>query len=128
MVYVDQQEVGITPVQVPFTYYGAHRILLEKDGFETVEVDERVDPPWYQIPPIDFFAENLWPREIRDDRIIDFQLQPQVEVREHDLRERAETLRSNVRNGFVTPLIEGESTRPTAPNSRLPQTIIGGAQ
>lgn len=115
VVYVDHQEQGTTPLQLPYTYYGAHRILVEKDGYETQEVDERFDPPWYQIPPLDFFFETMWPFEMRDDRIVDFHLTPQQQVRQTDLRDRAESLRANVNDGFVTPLINevGEGRQAT---------------
>lgn len=126
VVYVDHQEVGTTPVMVPYQYYGAHRILVEKDGFETQEVDERFDPPWYQIPPLDFFFESVWPSEIRDDRVVDFHLTPQQQVRQTDLRDRAESLRSNVASGFVTPLLDSGQDRPADPNAVQPLPLGGG--
>lgn len=125
VVYVDQQEYGMSPVRVPFTYYGAHRIRVEKDGFETVEVDQRVDAPWYQIPPLDFFYENLWFKEIRDDRVVDFQLEPQKQVREFELRERAEQLRANVQSGMVVPLREEASYPPPSQFGNQGLTTFG---
>jgi len=105
LVYVDQQEVGQTPLSVPFTYYGTREILLEKDGYQTVKEKHRIRMPWYQIPPLDFITENLISKEIHDERVLDFQLQPQVPTDETQLQHRAEQLRQNVNQGLVTPLI-----------------------
>lgn len=105
LVYVDQQEVGQTPLSVPFTYYGTREIILEKDGYQTVKEKHRIRLPWYQIPPLDFITENLISKEIHDERVLDFQLQPQVPTDETQLQQRAEQLRQNVNQGLVTPLI-----------------------
>ena len=55
LVTVDDQAIGHTPYSLPYVYYGTRKIRLEKDGFETTEVKERVKPPWYQLPGINFF-------------------------------------------------------------------------
>ena len=117
-VYIDQQEVGTSPVSVPFTYYGTREFTIEKDGFQTIKQLQRVRPPWYQIPPLDFVSENLWPRKIRDERIIDFQLQPQLPTDERQLQINAEQLRNNVRQGVSAPGING-GQYPYLPNPGL---------
>ena len=94
LVYVDDQEIGRTPVATPFTYYGTRKFRLAKDGFETVTVNQKFSPPWYQIPPLDFFTENLWPTEIRDERAVDFELTPQANVSMNDVLSNADQLRS----------------------------------
>ena len=60
-VYVDDYEVGRTPVSTDFIYYGDRTIKLVKDGYETQTIKQPVDAPWYQWPRIDFFSENVWP-------------------------------------------------------------------
>ncbi|MBA4019078.1 MAG: hypothetical protein C0483_18070 [Pirellula sp.] len=96
-VYVDNYEVGRTPVSTDFIYYGDRTIRLVKDGYETQTVVQPVSAPWYQWPGLDFFAENLWPFEIRDERQFDYQMQPQYVVPTDTLLTRAEDLRrSNV--------------------------------
>src|SRR5262245_37465844 len=67
-VYVNNEPVGFSPVDVPFTYYGTYNITLEGDGFQTTTFRERIRPPWYAYPPIDFIVENLYPGKIRDIR------------------------------------------------------------
>jgi PEGA domain len=116
-VYVDQQQIGQTPVSTPFTYYGTREIVLEKDGFQTVKEMHKIRPPWYQLPPFDFISDNFWPFRIRDERVLDFQLSAEAPVDEIQLQQRADQLRSNVQQGLVLPtvsqqtVVESQSTR-----------------
>ena len=99
VVYVDDYEIGTTPVSHDFVYYGTRKIRLVKDGYETLTVLQKFPAPWYQIIGIDFIAENIVPGEIRDERVVDYQLQPQVIVPTDQLLGRAE----NLRRGSVPP-------------------------
>ena len=105
-VYVDDQEIGQSPAATSFVHYGVRNIRVEKQGFETVEVAERVMPPWYLTPGLDFFVENFWPAEIRDERIVEIELPPQQLVPQTELVQRAENLRNNVQQGLVVPAAE----------------------
>lgn len=102
--FVDDQRIGVTPVSTPFTYYGTRKIQLFKDGFEPLTVKQRFPAPWYEYPPLDFIAENLWHRETRDERVVDFEMVPQRIVPNEELLGRAEMLRDNAQAGHVTPL------------------------
>lgn len=103
-VYVDQREIGVTPVSTPFTYYGTRNFVVTKDGYETVQASRTFRPPWYQWPVLDFISENLWPRELRDERVVEFQLVPKATVSPEKLRQRAEELRRNAATGITAPL------------------------
>lgn len=70
------QPIGGTPVDKPFTYYGKYRFRIVKDGYETLDVEQRVRAPWYELPGLDFISENLIPWTIRDVRYFDYTLQP----------------------------------------------------
>lgn len=120
-VYVDKEPIGETPVSVPFTYYGTREIRLVKDNFETLTVKQTFNPPWYQYPVIEFFSENLWPWEIRDERQVDFQMIPQQIVPTERLLERGQELRDAAAAGTVTPLVTpGEQAVVPLPESQLP--------
>jgi hypothetical protein len=112
LVYVDDQEIGVTPVSTPYTYYGTRKIQLFADGYEPLTVKQPFTAPWYEIPPLDFFVENLWPWEIRDERVVQFEMQPAQAVPNEKLIERAEMLRGNTRAGVVTPLPATATTAP----------------
>ena len=111
MVYVDNQEIGQTPVSTSFTHYGVREIRMEKDGYETVQVQERIDAPWYLPPPLDFFVENFWPVEIRDEREVDFELQPATITPQAELLPRAEEQRRQVQQNLVVPLADEPGRR-----------------
>ena len=110
LVYIDDYEIGTTPISTDFTYYGDRKIRLVKDGFETLTVMQPVPPPWYQYPPLDFVSDNLVPGEIRDTRVLSYQMSPQRIVPTERLLSRAENLR---RGGYPADFPPPSS--PTAP-------------
>jgi hypothetical protein len=110
LVYVDDQQVGATPCSVSFTYYGTRKIQLIRDGFKTITVLEKISAPWYQIPPLDFFSENVYGGELRDERIVDFQMEPETIPPTTELWQRAESLRASARSGPVLSSSVGAAT------------------
>ncbi len=121
MAYVDDYPVGLTPTATSFTYYGTRRIRLVKDGYETETLLQPVSPPWYQIPPLDFFAENLVPGSIRDYHALDYQLKPQMLVPAEQVLGRAEQLRQQ------THASAGTQPSALAPPGALAPTGAPGA-
>lgn len=129
--FVDDRHIGVTPVSTPFTYYGTRKIQLFKDGFEPLTVKQRFGVPWYELPPLDFIAENLWPGEIRDERVVNFEMIPQQVVPNEQLLERAELLRGNTQASLVTPLFnpppaqQFPATTLQPPTDALPSPVVG---
>ena len=105
-VSVDRQPVGSTPVSVPYTYAGTREIQLEKDGFKTIRVEQNIKAPWYDKFPVSLISNNFAFRELRDERLFDFQLEPKTPVNESILLDRANDLRGDVQRGTLTPPIE----------------------
>ena len=118
-VYVDDYPIGKTPVSAPFTFYGTRKIRLVRDGYETLNVKQRFPAPWYQITPIDLIADNLWPWEVRDERVVDFQLVPQKIVPTDQLLTRAENLRRGTQIGYISPLPNAPPAPATSPAAPL---------
>jgi hypothetical protein len=102
LVTIDNHTLGHTPVKVPFVYYGTRQIQLEKEGYQTIKVKERIRPPWYEKFPLSFFSNNLAFREIRDERMLDFTLVPRSQVEENLLLDRANDLRLNTQRETLT--------------------------
>jgi len=100
-VFIDHQEIGVTPVSTAYTYYATRTIELTKDGYEPLSVQQTFDAPWYQYPVLDFVTENLVPGEQRDERALDFQLIPQQQVPAQTIVDRAEQLRVQAGHGQV---------------------------
>jgi hypothetical protein len=101
-VTIDDQPLGYTPLPVPYTYSGTREVQLEKDGFKTIKIRERIRPKWYDTFPLSFISNNFAGREIKDERLLDFQLEPRTQVQENRLLDRANDLRTNVERGTVT--------------------------
>ncbi|MCI0360015.1 MAG: PEGA domain-containing protein [Planctomycetaceae bacterium] len=124
-VFVDDQEIGTTPCSSSFVYYGTRKVTLIKDGYRTETLYQKLNPPWYQIPPLDFVTENLLVRELRDERIVDVQMVPQEIVPQARLLERASALRNGALTGQIT-LPPGAASPP--PQFSLPgEGLPGGA-
>jgi hypothetical protein len=104
LVYIDGYEIGTTPVSTGYIYYGTRRIRLVKDGYATLDIKQWIPPPWYEIFPLEFVVENLVPFEVRDHRVLEFQLVPQMIVPTEQLLGRAENLRRGSKTeGYVPP-------------------------
>ena len=101
-VSVDNQVIGVSPAATPFVYYGTREFRIEADGYQTETIRRKFKPPWYQWPGVDFFAETLWPGELRDERIIDVTLVPKTTVSQEEVLARAESLRGQSSAGLVT--------------------------
>ena len=114
-VFVDDQEIGTTPCSASFVYYGTRKVTVMKDGYRTETIFQKIPPPWYEIPPLDFVAENVVPREIRDERIVDVQLVPEEFLPPQKLLDRAQSLRDNARAGVITPLGAVTTNMPAQP-------------
>ena len=99
LVYIDDYPIGTTPCSTDFVYYGTRKVRIVKSGYETLTVMQPIPTPWYQYPGLDFVCENLVPGEIRDERVVEYQLQPQTIVPSPQLLDRAE----NLRHGAVAP-------------------------
>ena len=102
VVSVDNQVIGTTPAASSFTYYGTREIRVEKDGYRTESLKQKISPPWYQFPGLDFVTDTLWPWEIRDERIVDIEMVPQTLDTTENVLGRADQLRGQSRAGVVT--------------------------
>ena len=65
-VILNDEEVGTSPVSVDFTWYGDYDVIIRHEAYETLHTHKRIKAPWYQVPPIDFFAEAFVPFTIHD--------------------------------------------------------------
>ena len=117
MVYVDRQAIGPSPASTSLTYYGTRHIEVVGDGYRTEKVLRTLNPPWYQIPPLDFITETLWPWEIRDQRVIDITMVQEAPVPTEELIGRADELRTQAAAGIAVPIrrTQGPADAPTGP-------------
>ncbi len=99
LVLLEGKEIGTTPVSVDFTYYGTRELTLIKDGYETLTVQQKVATPWYQMPVVEFFADNLTPGHVTDRHRFRYAMQPQRIIPNSELQRRGEMLRGEARLG-----------------------------
>ena len=58
-VSLNDVDVGRTPVEVDFTYFGVYDVRLSKPGYEPIATSERASAPVYEWPGIDLLAEAI---------------------------------------------------------------------
>ena len=63
LVWLNDREVGRTPVEVDFKHYGTYDVRLEHRGYEPMMTYGRADPPWWDHVVLDLIAE-LTPADI----------------------------------------------------------------
>lgn len=89
MVFLNDQEVGRSKVSTDFLWYGDYDVVVRKEGFKALHTHWDIKPPWYQIIPLDFFAEVLWPGHFHDQHEHHFVLEPLTRPSSEELIGRA---------------------------------------
>ena len=92
LVFVSDREVGRTPVSLPFTWYGDYDIILRRDGFQTLKTHAEINPPWYEVPPLDLLS-HVAPWTYRDQRFLHYKLEALELPSDEKLIEDAEKMR-----------------------------------
>lgn len=91
IVWLNNEEVGATPVTLTFTWYGEYGVTVRKEGYETIKTSRQADPPVYQWLGFDLIAECL-PLRFTDAHHWEFQMEPESEIATDTLIERARAL------------------------------------
>ena len=79
LVYFNDELKGPSPVTYDFMWYGWHRVMLRKDGFERVEDRKLLSAPFHLWIPFDLVMELL-PTRIRDTRTWSYTLSPMQQL------------------------------------------------
>jgi len=75
-VRLDDDVVGVTPVEVPFLHYGTRRVTFNLEGFRTRSFLVEVKAPWYGRFPLDIVSEVLIPIGWEDRKTVHADLVP----------------------------------------------------
>jgi hypothetical protein len=97
IIALNDQQVGTSPVTVSFNWYGNYRVRASKDGYETLETSQKLKAPLHDYPPLDFFAELIYPGRIVDSYEWTFDLSPKRYPTREELIQQAEALRSELK-------------------------------
>ncbi len=95
LVHLNDVEVGRTPVDVDFTFYGEYDVRLAKKGYEPLRTSARARAPWYDTPLLDLVGAALPPGRKTVDIEWFFALEP-VDAEPEEVVARARALRARV--------------------------------
>lgn len=95
-VVLNDQEIGVSPVTVPFNWYGDYWVRISKDGCETLDTHRKLKAPLHDYFPLDFFAQNVYPGRIVDTYEWTFELAPKQYPTREELLDEAQSLRSRL--------------------------------
>jgi hypothetical protein len=75
-VYLDGEKAGTTPCEITYTWYGTRVLVLELRGYSLVRQEVVLNPPWWQIIPVDFITDVVLPFTFRDRLSVSYVLEP----------------------------------------------------
>jgi hypothetical protein len=96
LVVLNDEEIGQSPVTVPFNWYGDYNVRISKEGYETLKTHRRLKSPWYDKFPWDFFAQIVNPKRIVDSYEWTFELAPKEQPDREELIRRAGQLKEQL--------------------------------
>jgi hypothetical protein len=94
VVTLNDQEIGVSPVTVPFNWYGDYWVRINKDGYETLNTHRKLKAPLHDYPPFDLFAQILYPGRILNAYEWTFDLAPKVYPTREELVDEGQALRT----------------------------------
>jgi hypothetical protein len=92
-VFLNDEEIGVSPVTASFNWYGDYNITIRKQGCETLQTHRKLQAPWYDLFPFDFLTQILYPGRIVDSYEWSFDLKSQKEISRQELIEAAEQIK-----------------------------------
>ena len=95
LVWLNDAQLGRTPVDVRIVHDGTYDLRIEKEGFEPVVTGAKVQGPLLDVVPLDLVVEVL-PTDIRYETRFKLSLRPRDDS-EAALVERAEGMRESLR-------------------------------
>ena len=93
LVFLNDEEIGISPVTVSFEWYGDYNVRISKKGYETLNTHRELEGPWYDRFPFDFFAQLIVPNRIVDSYEWTFTLEEKKQISREKLLQNAEKLK-----------------------------------
>ncbi len=95
-VVLNDQQIGVSPVTVPFNWYGDYWVRASKEGYETLNTHRKLEAPLYDHVPLDFFVQVLYPGHLTDSYEWTFPLSAKEYPTREQLIDQAEAFRSKL--------------------------------
>lgn len=120
IVWLNDTELGRTPVETDFTFYGVYDVRLHLEGYEPVTSSREAKAPFYEYPGVDLVAEAI---PTRTHTLIEwnFTLVPLAETTrpraqaQDELLGRAREMRGTINEGTPQPLPPAEAPASAPP-------------
>ena len=113
LVHLNDEEVGRTPVTVPFTHYGTYDVRLALAGHEPLWTTAKAQAPWWEYPGPDLIAEAI--PNGRSDVRWHFTLEPQAKADDAEVDRLIQTAELLRRDAGRTPGSAAENSAETEP-------------
>jgi hypothetical protein len=110
LVYLNDQEVGRTPLKREFTWYGWYDVALRMEGYQTLKTSSAVVAPAWLWVPFDLVSELL-PFPVKDQHQLHYKLKPETE---EDVDPKVIIARAQALKGKL----EGKGTPQTQPTTK----------
>ena len=121
LVWVNDVELGRTPVEADFTFYGEYDVRISLEGYEPIHKQMTAPQPIQEYPPFDLVAGAL-PVDFENVVKWHFDLQPALEKSEdskafeNNLMDRARGLRERLESDKPAPAeAKPEEIKPADP-------------
>ncbi len=95
VVRLNDEEIGESPANVSFEWYGDYTVEISKPGFQTLRTHKLLKGPWYDDFPFDLLAQ-IYPKRIKDDYQWHFELSPQSLPEREELISEAKKMREQL--------------------------------
>jgi len=59
LVYLNDQEIGRTPLTVQFDHYGVYDVRVEAEGYKSLWTQKKAKSPLWDLPGPDLIAETI---------------------------------------------------------------------
>jgi hypothetical protein len=123
LVYLNDQEVGRTPLERDFNWYGDYDIQIRQDGYQTLQTHQMLAAPAWNWVPFDLIA-YLMPFTLKDHKTLHYTLQPVDPSKDQPapLVARAESLKGQLESSPFTRVPTPRATQPTTKATTKPTT------
>jgi hypothetical protein len=95
VVWMNDTEVGRTPLKTGFIYFGEYDVRVRKEGYEPISTHRTAKAPVSEAAPVDIFA-TAWPGRVKTEIAWHFDLTPVEPAGEKELIDRARELQAKV--------------------------------
>jgi hypothetical protein len=126
LVYLNDQEVGRTPLVRDFKWYGDYDIQIRQEGYQTLQTHQMLAAPVWNWVPFDLVA-SLLPFNLKDHKTLSYTLKPVDPSKDQPgpLVDRAESMRGQLESSPFTRVPTPRAT--TKPTTRPATTTTAPA-